>query len=151
MKACALAAAHLLFAAQPSAAAGLEEPATLQGGTFAGARIRLSLGGGPNDGKLRAGLALAPTMRSQTLAGQSRTLFGEGVELGFAGERPLSLTLAGRPVGRLLPGATRPEDERRLGMSTTGYIAIGVGIAALVGAFILYQDAKDGSITDCCE
>ena len=143
--------AQMIVASQPAAAAGLEDTATVRSGTFAGARMRISLGGGPEDGKLRAGLTLAPTLRSQTLSGETRLRFGEGVELGFAGERPLTLSLSGRPVSRVLPGGNRSEDERRLGVSTAGYVAIGVGVAALVGAFVLYQDLKDGSLTDCCE
>jgi hypothetical protein len=137
--------------AQPAAAAALEETATVERGTFAGARIRLSLGGGQADRKIRAGLTLAPTLRSQTISGETRMRFGEGVELGFAGDRPLALSLAGRPVARLQPGGTRSEDDGRLGVSTMGYVAIGVGVAALVGAFVLYQDLKDGSLSDCCE
>ena len=146
-----LVAAQLIVAAQPAAAASFDEMASVQTGTFAGARMRLSLGGGQQDRKLRAGLALAPMLRSQAISGESRMRFGEGVELGFAGKRPLTLSLSGRPVSRLLPGAIKSEDERRLGISTAGYIAIGVGVAALVGGFVLYQDAKDGSLTDCCE
>ena len=147
----ALVAAPLLVGAQPAAAAGFEEMASVESGAFAGARIRLSLGGKHQDRKLRAGLTVAPTLRSQSMAGHARTRFGEGLELGFTGERPLALSLAGRPVSGLLPGGGKSEDERRLGVSTTGYIAIGAGVVLLVGALILYQDARDGSLTDCCE
>ena len=146
-----LVAAQAIVAAHPAAAASLEETATVQSGTFAGARIRLSFGGGQMDRKFRAGLTMAPTLRTQAITGESRMRFGEGVELGIAGRRPLVLSLAGRPVGRLLPGGSSPDDERRLGISTGGYVAIGVGVAALVGGFILYQDVKDGSLSDCCE
>ena len=146
-----LVAAQTIVAAQPAAAASLQETAAVQSGTFAGARIRLSLGGGQEHRKFRAGLTFAPTLRTQAISGETRMRFGEGIELGFAGQRPLALTLSGRPVSRMLPGGNKSEDERRLGISTGGYVAIGVGVAALVGAFILYQDLKDGSLTDCCE
>lgn len=145
-----LVAAQIIVAAQPAAAASLQETATVQSGTFAGTRIRLSLGGG-QERKFRAGLTFAPMLRSQTISGETRMRFGEGVEWGFAGQRSLALSLSGRPVSRLLPGGSKSEDERRLGISTAGYVGIGVGVAALVGAFVLYQDAKDGSLTDCCE
>lgn len=136
-------AAQAMVAAQPAAAANLDEPTTVQSGTFAGARIRLSLGGQQHDRKLRAGLTIAPTLRSQTISGQTQTRLGEGLELGFTGKRPLTLSLAGRPISGLLPGGGKSEDEQRLGISTGGYVAIGVGVAALVGAFVLYDHYRD--------
>jgi len=142
-----LVAAHSLVAAQPAAAAGFEEMTTAQSGTFTGARIRLSLGGRQHDRKFRAGLTIAPTLRNQAISGETRTRFGEGLELGFAGERPLTLSLGGRPVSRLLPGGRKSEDEQRLGISTGGYVAIGVGVAALVGAFVLYDHYRDYDAT----
>jgi hypothetical protein len=138
-----LVAAHSLVAAQPAAAAGSEEMTTAQSGTFAGARIRLSLAGRQHDRKFRAGLTIAPMLRNHGISGETRTRFGEGLELGFAGERPLTLSLGGRPVGRLLRGGRKSEDEQRLGISTGGYVAIGVGVAALVGAFVLYDHYRD--------
>jgi hypothetical protein len=138
-----LAAAQSIVAAQPAAAASLQEATTVQGGTFAGARIRVSLGGKQQDRKVRAGLTLAPTLRSQAISGQTQTRIGEGLELGFTGKRPLTLALAGRPVSGLLPGGSKSEDERRQGISTCGYVAIGAGVAALVGAFVLYDHYRD--------
>ena len=132
-----LVAAQSIVAAQPAAAAPVDEMTTVQGGTFAGARIRLPLGGRQNDRKFRAGVTIAPTLRSQTISGEIRTRFGEGLELGFAGERSLALSLAGRPVS-LLPGGRKSQDDRRLGTSTAGYVAIGVGVVAVVaGAVVL--------------
>jgi hypothetical protein len=138
-----LVAAQMITIAEPAAAARPEETATLQTGTFAGARIRLSLGGKQQDRRFRAGLAIAPMQRSQAISGESRTRIGEGLELGFAGERPLTLSLAGRPVNHLLPSGSKADDEPRLGMSTGGYVAIGVGVAALVGTFVLYDHYRD--------
>lgn len=138
-----LVAAQSIAAAQPVAAAGFEEMTTAQSGTFTGARIRLSLGGRQQDRKFRAGLTMAPTLRSQAISGETRTRFGEGLELGFTGKRPLTLSLGGRPVSSLLPGGRKSEDEQRLGISTGGYVAIGVGVAALVGAFMLYDHYRD--------
>lgn len=138
-----LVAAQSIAAPQPVAAAGFEEMTTAQSGTFTGARIRLSLGGRQQDRKFRAGLTMAPTLRSQAISGETRTRFGEGLELGFSGKRPLTLSLGGRPVSSLLPGGRKSEDEQRLGISTGGYVAIGVGVAALVGAFMLYDHYRD--------
>ena len=69
-----LVAAQSIAAAQPVAAAGFEEMTTAQSGTFTGARIRLSLGGRQQDRKFRAGLTMAPTLRSQGLSGLGRVL-----------------------------------------------------------------------------
>ena len=68
-----LVAAQSIVVAQPADAAGPEEMATVQRGTFAGVRIRLSLGGRQHDRKLRAGLTVAPTFRSQTISRNTRT------------------------------------------------------------------------------
>jgi len=128
-----LVAAQTIVAAQPAAAANLDQTTTIQSGTFAGARIRLSLGGKQRDREFRAGLMVAPTLRSQTISGETRTRIGEGLELGFAGGRPLALSLAGRPVNHLLPGTGKPGDDK-LGLSTGGKVAIGVGVALVVAA-----------------
>jgi len=136
MKKCVLAgltAAQMIVAAQPAAAATLQEGASVQTGTFAGARIRLSFGGRQQDRELRAGLTLAPTLHTQSISGVTRMRIGEGLELGVTGERPLALSLAGRPVSRLLPGTGKPGDDK-LGLSTGGKAAIGVGVALVVAA-----------------
>jgi hypothetical protein len=128
-----LVAAQMTVAAHPAAAARLEEGTSVQTGTFAGARIRLSLGGKQQDRKFRAGLAVAPTLRSQTIFGETRMQVGEGLELSFTGKRPLAVSLAGRPVSSLLPGAGKPGDDK-LELSTGGKVAIGVGAALVVAA-----------------
>lgn len=147
-----LVAAQSIVAAQPAAAAPFEQMTNVQRGTFAGARIRISLGGRQHDQKFRAGLAIAPTMRSQTISGETRTRIGEGLELGFSGERSPAFSLGGQPVSRLLPGGRKSDDEKRLGTSTGGYVAIGAGVVALVaGAVVLgvvishSDDAQDES------
>ena len=140
MKKCVVAgliAAQMIVAAQPAAAARLQEGTSVQTGTFAGARIRLSLGGKQQDREFRAGLTLAPTLHTQSISGESRMRIGEGLELGFTGERPLALSLAGRPVSRLLPGTGKPGDDK-LGLSTGGKVAIGVSVALVVAAGAFY-------------
>ena len=85
-----LVAAQMIVSAQPATAAGFEQGTSVQTGTFAGARIRLSLGGKQQDQKFRAGLTMAPTLRSQAISGETRMRIGEGLELGFTGKRPLN-------------------------------------------------------------
>jgi hypothetical protein len=98
-------------------------------GSFAGARVRLPLGGSAARERLRAGLVMAPTLHSEQAGGRVATRFGEGLEFGFGpARRGVALSLAGRPLtgeGRDLPGT-------RAGVSTLGWVAIGVGAVALI-------------------
>lgn len=119
-----------IVATQPAAAtaADFEEMTTVRSGTFTGARIRILLGGPQHEQTIRASLTIAPTWRSQTIMGETRTRFGEGLELGFGGKHPLAVSLGGR----------KTEDDKRLGTSTGGKVAIGLGVVALVaGAVVL--------------
>ena len=96
-------------------------------GSFAGARLRVALGGPRRAERLKAGLVVAPTMHSQRADGAMSLRFGEGVEYGVTGSRPAALSIAGRPVaGR--DAAGRPQ----AGVSTLGWVAIGVGTVALL-------------------
>jgi hypothetical protein len=126
----ALLAAQITLSAQPAFAAELVREgasAPNQAAAFAGARLRVPLGGGRE--KPQAGLALTSTLRSGA-TGQLR--FAKGAELGFSGsDAPLRLTLAGTPVSRLAPGRAGPEG-RKQGVSTLGWVAIGVGAVVLV-------------------
>ena len=139
--AAALCAAQLLPAA-PALAADLragDAAAPRQMGAFAGARLRLPLGGGRE--KPQAGLALTSTVRSGA-TGELR--FAKGAELGFSGDKPIQLTLAGTPVSRLAEGRAGPQG-RKLGVSTLGWVAIGVGVLAV--AFVtVVQLCADGEI-----
>ena len=98
-----------------------------QASAFAGARLRVPLGGGKD--KPQAGLALTSALRSGA-TGEVR--FAKGAELGFGGEdSKLRLSLAGTPVSRLAQGGRGPEG-RKQGVSTLGWVAIGVGFVAFV-------------------
>ena len=140
----ALVAAQLAATAQPALAAGLTEARTQEVGAFAGLRVRMPLDGAAQQRRLRAGLTVAPAMHSRTLGGESRLRIGEGLELGLNGEQPLRVSLGGTPVSQLAQGPTGP-DGRRLGVSTIGWIAIGVGVAAVivVGAAALCASDHD--------
>ena len=120
-----------LTAAQPALAAELVTQEAPQMGAFAGARLRVPLGGEREQRRLRAGLTLAPTMHVRDSAGSERLRFGEGLELGITGREPVRLSFGGTPVNRLGQRGTGP-DGQRLGISTLGWIAIGVGAAIVI-------------------
>jgi hypothetical protein len=143
----ALLAGQLIFATQPSAAAELAESRTQQMGGFAGLRVRMPLDHRSSERRIRAGVALAPVMQSRTLGGETRSRIGEGLELGITGREPVRLSVAGTPVSRLAQGPLGP-DGRRLGVSTTGWIAIGTGIAltAVVIGWVILDNSGN-----CCE
>ncbi len=110
-------------------------------GSFAGARVRLPIGGSAGRDSLRAGLVMAPTQRSEQAGGRIATRFGEGLELGFgANRRGVALSVAGRP----LTGQSRDLPGPRAGVSTIGWIAIGVGVVAviLVAATVTCQETN---------
>jgi len=118
--------------ATPAAAAELHSdraPGMTAAGTFAGARIRLPIGGVARREGLRAGLVMAPTLRSEQAGGRIATRFGDGLELGFGGNRR---SLAFSVAGRQLTGQTRDLPGSRAGVSTLGWIAIGLGAVALI-------------------
>jgi len=139
-------AAQLLAGLQPALAAELAESRTPHVGAFAGFRMRLPLDGHGQQRRLRAGLAIAPSMQSRAASGESRLSIGEGLELGFAGDEPVRLSLGGTPVSRLAQGPAGP-DGRRAGVSTLGWVAIGVGglVVVTLGAAALVAD----HISDC--
>jgi hypothetical protein len=143
----ALVTGQVLAAAQPAAAADFAAQEQRQMGGFAGARLRIPLGGERANRKMRAGLTLAPMMNIRDSSGDSRTRLGEGLELGVGQNRPLELSLAGTRIDRLgmAPRGTAP-GGRRAGVSTLGWIAIGVGTAIVVTAaagYLWLEDALD--------
>jgi hypothetical protein len=128
----ALAAAQIVAAAQPAFAADLGERGTVaqRQGAFAGARLRIPLSGS-RAGKAQAGLTVAPILQGRQADGSIRTRFGEGVELRMTGERGPQMAFGGRSLAQLTEGRTGP-DGRKMGVSTIGWIAIGVGVAAII-------------------
>ncbi|HEV2816089.1 MAG TPA: hypothetical protein VGW40_02545 [Allosphingosinicella sp.] len=133
-----------VLALQPAAAADFAEARQQQAGAFAGFRMRLPLDGARRERHVRAGLTVAPTMHSRTAAGESQWRIGEGFELGIAGRAPVRLTLGGTPINRLAQGPSGP-DGRRAGVSTLGWIGIGIGAAVVivVGAAALCASDHD--------
>lgn len=138
----ALVAAQLL-PVQTALAADLPAAAEARAGAFGGLRVRVALDRESREPRVRAGLALAPTLHSRDFGGESRLRFGEGVELGLTSREPLRLTIAGQDMRRL--GAAQDEEERDGGPSTLGWIAIGVGVVAVlvVGAAAICLSDSD--------
>ncbi len=130
--AAALVTAQIATAAQPAMAADLGERGTVaqRQGAFAGARLRIPLNGS-RAGKAQAGLTVAPIVQGRQADGSIRTRFGEGVELRLTGETGPQMAFGGRSLAQLTEGRTGP-DGRKLGVSTIGWIAIGVGVAAVI-------------------
>ena len=126
----ALLAGQLLGTGVPALGQSQASVRGTEAGTFAGLRVRLSFGGA-NPEPLRAGLAFAPTQRIDYQDGHVRTRIGEGLEFGMVGRAPLQFSLAGTPVSRLAQGRTGP-DGRRMGVSTLGWVAIGVVATAVI-------------------
>ena len=137
-----VAAAQILPAAQPAAAAELNQdrtPAATQVSAFAGARLREPLGGRERP---KAGLALTSTLRSGA-TGELR--FAKGAELGFSGrESKLGLSIAGRPMSQFAAGRSGPSG-RKQGFSTLGWVAIGASAAIIVGGVLIFDYLGDQS------
>ncbi len=140
----ALLATQLLAAAQPAISADLTETQAQRMGAFAGLRLRVPLDAETGRQPIRVGLTVAPTLHTQSQSGELRTRYGQGLELGIAGGEPVRLSFAGTPVSRLAQGPAGPEGQKA-GVSTIGWVAIGVGVVA-VTLFALYGLCGSGEI-----
>ncbi len=138
----ALAVAQIALAAQPALAAELPRDSSAGAtrvGSFVGARVRVPLGATRE--RPHAGLAFTATQRS----GETGTLrFSKGMELGLAGDDKVRLSIAGRPVSQLRQGGAGPEG-RKLGVSTLGWIGIGVGVVVIAGTLWFVDAMNDAS------
>ena len=123
--------------------------ADVRPGAFVGARVQLPLGG-KAAARPRAALTIAPTHSRISSTGMVRTSIGEGLALNFSPHSKPTLTLAGVRADAAL-GLRRDGDidsDQKLGISTGGWIAIGLGTAAaIVGGLYLAAD----HIADCDE
>ena len=97
-------------------------------GAFIGAQFKMSFGGQARP-QPRTQLTLAPTRSSLSNSGQVTTRIGEGLALDFTSKAKPTLTLAGTRVDTAL----HPQHGRRLGISDTGWVAIGLGVVAVAG------------------
>lgn len=147
-----LIAALLAGKAAPAAAAEFTTSRDTDAGAFAGFSLRMPLDGNASQRRVRAGLTVAPTLRTQDIQGERRMQIGEGLELGMTGDQPIQLSIAGRPISQLTRGGESP-DGRRAGVSTLGWVAIGVGTVVVVGlaaGYLWLDDALDCDPGDDC-
>jgi|RhiMethySRZTD1v2_1073278.scaffolds.fasta_scaffold279825_3 hypothetical protein len=116
-------------------------------GTFVGARLTI---GGKTGRRPSAALTIAPTQDRISSSGMSSMRIGEGIALNLTPGAKPTLTLAGVRADTAL-GLQRDRDldsDNKVGISTGGWVAIGVGSAALIfGGLYLAAD----HIADCDE
>lgn len=107
-------------------------------GAFIGAQFKMSFGG-PARSYARAQVAFAPTRSRLSNSGQVTTRIGEGLALDFTSNAKPKVTLVGMRADTALrlTRAGRSETGPKFGISTTGWVAIGVGVAALAGGVYL--------------
>ena len=144
----ALLGAQVMAAAQPAMAAELESNSDQRMGAFGGLRVRVPLDGNARQRQVRAGLAVAPTLHTRTLDGESRLRIGEGLELGLRGREPVRLSIAGQDLRRL--GARQgdqAEDDDDDGIPTGAWIAGGLVLAA-VGVVVFFAIAFENASDD---
>jgi hypothetical protein len=129
-----------LLAGPAEAANWQDQTIDTRSGAFLGARLKLPLGHSAAV-KPRAELAFAPTQSRISSGGLVRTRIGEGLAFGFTPKAKPTLTLAGVRADTAL-GLTREgksKVEQRLGVSTGGWVAIGLGAVLVgVGAYYVY-------------
>ena len=116
-------------------------------GTFIGARLTI---GGRTGGRPSAALTVAPTQNRISNDGTTSMKVGEGIALNLKSGRRPTLTLVGIRADTAL-GLRRSgnlDADKKLGVSSGGWVAIGVGALALVaGGLYLAAD----HIADCDE
>ena len=130
--------ASALFASSAQA----QDWSDVRPGTFVGARLTIS---GKTAGKPRAALTIAPIQTRTSHDGFRSMSIGEGFAFNLTPGAKPTLTLAGVRADRAL-GLHRNgsvDSDRKLGVSTGGWIAIGVGVAALVGGIYVIHVLKE--------
>ena len=113
-----------------------------QVGAFAGARLRIAVGG-EKAGKPTIGLGITGLAQSRSSDGAVRTRLSEGVQFGYSADRKLGLTVAGQPLDARRPSLQDKGEDDDDGISTLGWIGIGVGAALVVAGvgLALWADA----------
>jgi hypothetical protein len=132
--------ATAVIAAPLHAAPWQDQGSQVRPGAFIGAKFKMSFGGSARS-QARAQLAFAPTRSRFSSSGQVTTRIGEGLALDFTSKAKPTVTLVGMRADTALrlTRAGRPETGQKFGISTTGWVAIGVGVAALAGgAYLLH-------------
>jgi len=136
----------IALAVSPAQAGGWnQQGGEVRSGAFVGARLNVPLGGSVRSTP-RAGLTLSPTQSRISRDGHISSRIREGVALNFTGREP-TITLAGVPADRALglKTADLASAGQKQGISTGGWIAIGVGTVAVAGliGFALWVDAVE--------
>lgn len=147
----ALVAGQLMLGAQPALAATLGPGEQTRIGAFGGVQVRVPLGGSRAEAP-RASLGIAPIAHSQDQRGAGRTRIGEGLALSLGPNRPVELNLAGTRLDRLgLAPARHTPDGPRAGVSTLGWVGIGVGALVVVagGFAIWFEEAMECDPGEC--
>jgi hypothetical protein len=137
-----------LITAPAEAASWQDQAIDSRPGAFLGARLKLPIGH-QAAAKPRAELAFAPTQSRISSSGLVRTRIGEGLAIGITPKAKPTLTLAGMRADAAL-GLTRKgksKAEQKLGVSTGGWVAIGVGAAVAIAgvAYLVWAD----HVSDC--
>jgi hypothetical protein len=133
--------------AAPLTSAGSQSMAIARPGAFVGARFQLPMGGEKSRAP-RATLAIAPTQSRISSDGMIRTRIGEGLALNFGTKSGPTITLAGVRADKAFASqsARQLDATKKLGVSTRGWVAIGVGVAVLTGgiyfAYLVHEGAK---------
>lgn len=129
-----------MLATTAEAANWQDQSTNVRPGAFIGARMNVPLGRSAAT-KPRAELTLAPTQNRVSNSGLVRTRIGEGLAFGFTGHSKPTLTLAGMRADTALglKPSGRASADKKIGMSTGGWVAVGVGAVAIgLLAFVLY-------------
>lgn len=137
MKKCVMATAVAGLFVTPAQAAEWND---VRPGTFIGARLTI---GGHTGGRPRAALTIAPTQSRTSHDGFTSMKIGEGIALNLSPGAKPTLTLAGirADTALRLHRNGDVDSDRKLGMSTGGWVAVGVGVALVAGALVFYSAA----------
>jgi hypothetical protein len=138
----------ILLAAPAEAANWQDASSDTRPGAFLGARLKLPLGQ-QAAAKPRAELAFAPTQSRISSSGLVRTRIGEGLAFGFAPHSKPTLTVAGMRADAALGlgRSGQAKTDRKMGLGTGGWIAVGVGTVLIVGVIGLALWADH--VSDC--
>ncbi len=124
-----------LQAATLDDASSARQNSQVRTGAFAGARIRLAVGGQTREPRLRAGFSFAAMQSGQTRRGASFTRFGEGLEFGVnsSNSQP-HMSLAGYSLTSERLGAVQDEQGKNRGLTlrTAAFVVGGILLAGAV-------------------
>ena len=118
-------------------AANWQESIDSRPGAFVGAKLQVPFGQS-NGARARAALTIAPTQSRISADGMVRTKIGEGAAFNLTPKSKPTLTLAGvRADALLVQRGDQASSDYQLGVSTAGWVAIGVGTVLVVGGVAL--------------